>query len=343
MTGATTIFAANGPQIATFPMAVQALTGNVTRSLEYNPAGNGGNGSFWALNFGGSLVEFDLNGVVLTSFPVTTNNPAWSGYGLAMNLQTGMLWVNSSPAGSATALAAVAEIDPATGIFTGRRFNPAGRIGAAPSPWVNATQGGLTQVQGRTGPSHGPAATPPFSELGVLTQGTPDYIACHRLDLYSNFDSALETRIELSLNNGPFLTTPQSFGAGSLVSLRYNTPAANPGSPIITLANINPTAGTPAGALFGIPEYTILNDLFSVPTAVGSGVLALTIGDGFNLNGLVAQNLIILPPATQPLAPTFPFPLPSLLGPGTELTIQGLYLTTSGTPIATNRLVLTEL
>lgn len=340
VTGFHTILAANGPQIVNFPFLVGFAP--FPRALEYNPNGNGGNGSFWVANFGSTLYEVDLNGTILNQFPVTTNTPAWSAYGLAMNLKTGMLWVNSSPAGSATALAAIAEIDPSTGVFTGRRFNPPGTLGAGTSPWVYAAQGGLSYIEGRTGPTYGPATTPPFSELVALTQGTPDYFSVHRLDLYGNFDSALETRLEASVNNSPYTMLPQSFGPGSLVSFQYMTPAGNPGSPVICIGNISP-APSPLGSMLGIPEYTILNNVFSTPTAISAGVTAATVGDGFGLMGLAAPDLIFLPPATQPLLPTPGILFPSLGGPGTVVSFQALYLAPTGQTVATNRLVLTEI
>src|SRR5262245_36572411 len=89
VTGAQTVMSANGPQACTFPLAVQGLTAGIVRALEYNPNGNGGNGSFWMCNFGSPLVEITLTGAILSNFPVSTNPvPQWSGYGLAMNLAT---------------------------------------------------------------------------------------------------------------------------------------------------------------------------------------------------------------------------------------------------------------
>jgi hypothetical protein len=339
-TGTVFVMANNGPQPATFPMPVQALTGGITRALEYNPAGNGGNGSFWTCNFGGPLVEFDLSGGVLSTFAVTTNPaPQWSAYGLAMNMQTGMLWCNSSPAGVAGAtIGAIVEIDPATGLFTGRSFLPSGSLTAA--PWIYAAQGGLCYVEGRTGPTYGPAASPPFSELCALTQGTPDYFELFRLDLESGFPSELETRLEASINGGAFTSADQSFAVGNTLSLQYNTPAANPGSPAITLANIG--VGAPAGNTGSIAELTILSSI-STPTALGSGVLPLTIGDGFLLGGILAPDFLLLAGVTQPTIPSPALPLPSLGGTGTQLTIQGAYISPTNSLVATNKLTITEL
>ncbi len=342
-TGAQTVMAANGPQTCTFPLAAQALTAGITRALEYDPTGNGGNGSFWACNFGGPLVQFSLAGTLLTSFPATTNAPAWSAYGLALNLQTGMLWVNSSPAGSATVVAQVAELNPATGVFTGRKIRPVGTSGAASSPWVYAAQGGLCYIQGRIGPTHGPAVMPPYSELGVFVQGTPDYFAFHRLDMHSGFPSDQETTLQVSLGGAPFSSANANFSAGTTLSIQYATPLSNPGSPALLLANIGPPAtAIPNGNTFNVPEFLILGNL-SMPSAAGSGVIALTLGDGFLLGGLAAPDFLISVMVTQPSVPTPALPLPSFGGPLTELTLQALYLTPSASLIATNFITLTEL
>jgi hypothetical protein len=342
-TGAQTVMAANGPQTCSFPLAVQALTGGITRALEYDPNGNGGNGSFWSCNFAGPLVQFSLAGTLLTSFPSTTNAPAWSAYGLALNLQTNKLWVNSSPAGSATVVASVAELDPATGIFTGRKIRPVGTSGAGTSPWVYAAQGGLCYIQGRVGPSYAPANTPPYSELGVFVQGTPDYLAFHRLDLYAGFSSELESSLQISLNGAPFSSANATFSAGTTFSLQYATPASNPGSPALLLANIgSPGTPIPNGNTFNLPEFLSLGNL-STPNALSAGVFALTLGDGFLLGGLAAPEFLIASPVTQPSIPSPALPLPSFGGPLTELTFQALYLTPTAQLIATNFITLTEL
>lgn len=341
VTGPTTVMAANGPQLATFPITAPLTSvGNNIRALEYDPNGNGGNGSFWTANFGSALVQFDVSGIVMNAFPVTTNPaPQWSAYGLAMNLQNGMLWVNSSPAGSATVLADVAELDPATGLFTGRRFKPAATL--TTGPFIFAAQGGMCYVQGRSGPTYGPAANPPYSELAVLSQGTPDSIAVHRLDLEFGFPSEIETRIEASVNGAAFSSANQTYVGLDLLSFQYNTPAGNPGSFALCVANLAVPGPGVLGNTFNIAEFRLLNSI-SVPTAAGAGIGALTVGDGFGANGLLAPNFLIMAPFTTPSAPSVPFNMPPVLS-GTELTLQAIYLSTNFNVVATNILKLTEL
>jgi hypothetical protein len=339
VTGGQTVMSANGPQLCTFPLAVQGLTGGITRALEYNPAGNSGNGSFWACNFGGSLVEMSLTGTLLTNFLVTTNPaPQWSAYGLAWNLQTGMLWVNSAPAGSATVVALIAEIDPATGVFTGRKITPTGTSGAGTSPWVYAAQGGLCYIQGRVGPTHGPAIVPPYSELGVLTQGTPDYFEFLRLDLESGFTSGQETALQTSKNGAAFSGgATNTFIPGDTISIQYSAPP--PGGPALLLANVGPAS--PSGNTANIAEFYILSNL-SFPTAGGAGFTAFTLGDGFGFNGLLAPNLLIMSPLTSPTVPTPTLALPNLGGAGVVLSLQAAYLSANFNPTATNLIRFTQ-
>lgn len=338
ITGAHPVMATNGPQLVTFPFnAANISVGGTSRALAYNPGGDGGNGSFWVANFGSSLVEIGLNGTVLNTFVVGTNlPPQWSAYGLAFNLQTGMLWVNSAPAGSATVLPSIAEIDPATGIFTGRQFAVAGNL--TTGPWIHAAQGGLCYIEGRVGPNHQPANSPPFSELGALAQGTPDYLVCHRLDLAPGYDSALEARLEASVNGAAFTTADQTFTATDTLSFQYvQSPMAAP-SPAICLANVG--VGLPLGDTLNVAEYYCLSN-FSNPVAAGVGALAVTLGDGFALGGLLAPDVPIVTGGTQPTLPSIPLAVGTLGGPGTELTLQAVFISDVGSLVATNRLKLT--
>lgn len=338
ITGPHVVMANNGAQLVTFPfLGGNALVGAISRAIAYDPGGNFGNGSFWIANFGSALVEVDLNGGVLRNYPVGTNPaPQWSAYGLALNLRTGMLWVNSAPAGSATVLPKIAELDPTTGLFTGRSFDVAGSL--TTGPWIHAAQGGLCYVEGRVGPSYQPANSPPFSELCALAQGTPDYLVCHRLDLDAAYDSSLEARLEASVAAGPFTTANQTFTASDTLSFQYvQSPLALP-SAAVCIVNIG--VGAPLGDTLNVAEFYQLSNL-SNPTSVGSGVLAVTLGDGFALGGLLAPDVLLLTGGTQPTIPTTPLPVGSLGGPGTELTLQAVFLSDIFTLVATNRLKLT--
>jgi hypothetical protein len=337
VTGPQLVMATNGPQPCTFPLAVQALTGGITRALEYDPNGNGGNGSFWACNFGGSLVQTSLTGAVLSSFAVTTNPaPQWSAYGLAMNLQTGMLWINSAPAGSATLLALIAEVNPATGVFTGRKITPTGTLGTG--TWIYAAQGGLCYIQGRAGPTHAPALFPPYSELGVLTQGTPDYFEFLRLDLELGFTSGQETQLQTSKNGAPFSgAATNTFALGDTIAFQYAS--TSPASPAVLIANVG--AAVPAGNTANVAELYILSNV-SIPSAGGAGVVPITLGDGFGLGGLLGPDLLVMSPLTSPAAPTPAFAIPNLGGPGAVLSLQAAYLSSNFTPTATNWIRFTQ-
>lgn len=340
VTGAQTVMATNGPQTCTFPLAVQGGTGTITRALEYNPNGNAGNGSFWAGDFSAYLVEFSLAGMAIAALSLS-NSPPTQPYGLAMNLGNGMLWLNGS--GFPGTIRDIAELDPANGIFTGRRFRPAGTTGTGSSPWVYGAQGGLCYVQGRSGPTFGPAAAPPYSELAALTQGTPDHYALYRLDLELGFPSELETKVEVSLNAGTFSSATATWTAGTTLSIRYNTPIANPGSGALLLANVGaPATPIPAGNTVNVAELLILNNL-STSAALASGVTAVTLGDAFALGGLLAPDVLIISPFTQPPLPSPPVALPTLGGPGTQLSLQAIYFSYAFNPVATNFVVLTEM
>ena len=298
-----TVMAANGPQVAgPFPIAPPApLT--IVRSLAFNPAGNGGNGSFWTADFGSALYEFDLAGNVLTTH---LNTSQWSFYGLAYDPIRGMLWGNSSPnAGD------LVEIDPATGTPTGNRIR---------RTISNATQGGCCFYQ-RPGGN-------PYSELLVLDQGAPDTLTGYRLDLYDPVASGGrghwdEVRLQTDVNGAGFGVTDRLFTDGDTLAWSYGArPLALglPNLPALMLLVIGPQANVFANSV-GIPGFVIPNS-FSVPGSMGT---TFTIGDGFGLNGLIAQNLgPIGPNTTAAAAQSFVWPPAGPLLPGDSIRLQAL-------------------
>lgn len=107
------------------------------RALAFDPDGDGGHGSIWVANFESALIEVDLSGNLLNSFP----NGGYSLFGLAMDfLGDGNLWGHDSGG-------VVIKIDKTTGaIIPGS--------GWVAGPWGNSTtisQGGLSNVHDGAG------------------------------------------------------------------------------------------------------------------------------------------------------------------------------------------------
>ena len=119
------------------------------RALAHDPTGDGGNGSFWTASFASPLIEADMNGALLNTFPSVA-----SLYGLSYDDTDGNLWGHD-------ALGAVIKIDTTTGALM-----PG--FGWTAGPWTAlAAQGGLSG----------------FTELGgnlaAICQGTPDELGVY--------------------------------------------------------------------------------------------------------------------------------------------------------------------
>jgi hypothetical protein len=115
--------------------ATQIVTGSspvsTWRALAHDPTLASGAGGFWVASFGSALIAVDMTGNLLEQFPNLDN---WSISGLAFDAFTGNVWAATGPAPSQ-----IAEIDTATGRFTGRAF-----LGG---------EGGLSEVPGGAGGS----------------------------------------------------------------------------------------------------------------------------------------------------------------------------------------------
>ena len=69
-------------------------SGNTWHALAHDPTGDGGNGSLWTASYvGGPLVEVDLSGQLLNSYPADN----WNLYGLAYDHSDGNLWGHAYP------------------------------------------------------------------------------------------------------------------------------------------------------------------------------------------------------------------------------------------------------
>ena len=60
------------------------------RALGYDPAGDGGNGSFWVQSFGSAMAEVSMTGALLTSYP----NNGTNAYGFAFEDIDSNVWVH---------------------------------------------------------------------------------------------------------------------------------------------------------------------------------------------------------------------------------------------------------
>lgn len=247
-----TIKAKNGNQTITAnPIVIGTGGPTVYRGLAYDPDGNGGKGSLWTGNFGNDLIEFDLSGTVLRRYAATTNSPAWSIYGLAWDPGRKTLWCNSAPNQGP-----LAEIDPATGKFTGQTVNRA-QPGTA--------QGGLCAV---------PDANGGLSLIG-LDQGAPDAITSYRVHRTGTFDGWTEARMTNAVSPGAlndlgpkiFVQTPQNIQFGYDLS----GDATLTGRPGLLFINAGPGAQGEGRT----PTFTELVAKWPLSTPPDAGVILL--------------------------------------------------------------------
>ncbi|MBK8101296.1 MAG: hypothetical protein IPK26_29795 [Planctomycetes bacterium] len=209
----TQIRARNGLRSFTPPIAGAALTalGGVVRGLCWDPDANGGNGAFFGVNGQGPIVEFDVQGNVLSTHaaPAGAN---WHGSGLALDPITGNLWLN----GDATS-ADLVEISRATWTATGRRIANALRDGVP---------GGLSAASTTQG-HHEPWGM--AFGLIALTQaagllGDPDHVHIHRIHLLPGRLGTDEVVLQNAVGNRPLDTTTKVYAGGATLALRMNDP-----------------------------------------------------------------------------------------------------------------------
>jgi hypothetical protein len=228
-----TIVAANGPQTVNTPVTTPAT--NLWRGLAFDRNGNGGNGSLFTGNFGTAIWETDLNGVVLNTFPLPLAPNTWSTYGLELDPSGQTIWVNSVPnAGDVMEF----QIDRTNQqlIPTGRKFRPLATV----------VQGGLCVIPGGVdGRNCG-------YDLAVLTQGTPDTVTYHRLDLWTNFSSATaEWSLVTGIDNGARNINNKSFSIATNSSIEFEV-LAPLGTQSVMFLEFGSLTARPVGPVFGV-------------------------------------------------------------------------------------------
>ena len=119
----TQVQANNGAQTIVNPIAGPGLlTIGTFRAVEFDRAGNGGNGSLFVGNTGAAdpILEIDLAGNVLNTF---ANNATWTCSGLALDLVTNNLWCNTGPPDANGDFCTILELDRSNNLVpTGNQF-----------------------------------------------------------------------------------------------------------------------------------------------------------------------------------------------------------------------------
>ncbi len=171
---ATRVLASKGLQtLASNPITGPGLAAvnGTYRAIAYNPAGNGGFGSFFVASVASDIVEIDLQGAILKRYSV----PTLYAFGLARDAMTGRLWINGlSPDGP------LVEFDPQTGSLTGVTLERES-LGFQP--------GGLCVVAGGLdGRNQG-------SDLAMLRTGGRGAVVGYRLHLWNGVDGTNEVSL----------------------------------------------------------------------------------------------------------------------------------------------------
>lgn len=172
-----------------------ASVGGTHRAIAFNFYGNGGAGSFFVGNFGGSIYEIDAAGNVLYTFP-NTSAAIWSAYGLAIDDKgdgdetNDTLWINSAPNAGNLVEYSIDRVN--------QQLNPTGLEIERNQP--GTAQGGLTLVPGGLdGRNCG------FDLLGV-DQGTPDAMTGYRVVQWDGLDPATEAQLLVGVDGGTLST-----------------------------------------------------------------------------------------------------------------------------------------
>ncbi|MBK8098041.1 MAG: hypothetical protein IPK26_13090 [Planctomycetes bacterium] len=260
----TQVQALNGPRTFSPPIAGAALTalGGVVRGLCWDRAANGGNGAFYGINGTGPLVQFDVQGNVLSTHPAPPG-VNWQGFGLALDPVTGNLWVNGD-----ALTGELLEIQRPSFTATGRRIavSPAGAPGGL---------SGASNVQNHHEP------WPTSFVLAALTQSTglpgdSDRVSLHRVHLLPNRRGWDEIVLQNAVDGRPLDTATKSYGAGSTLDVRLADPTGTrTGQPAWLFWNVLGAARTDSYTPLGLIlpgagtmwEHRTLNQISTTPSS----------------------------------------------------------------------------
>jgi hypothetical protein len=236
------LVSSRGPQAIVQPIAGAALAAlGTVRALAFDPNGNNGNGSLLVGNFSAAIVECDLNGAILQTWP---NTAGWSAYGLAVDPVTGNAWVNALGQDLR-----VAELDRSTMLPTGNGFAQV-EPGAAP--------GGLSLASLTAGHHEPWSCTAAFAHV---SQAVPDRLAINRVHLWPNVVGFAEPTLRIGTNGSSPVAGNVPFRAGDTLDLLVIAPGGvGNGAPVWTIIDFYLDASRDA--------YTNFSALFP-----GAGIL----------------------------------------------------------------------
>ncbi|MFK7742131.1 MAG: hypothetical protein AB8H80_17580 [Planctomycetota bacterium] len=267
------------------------------RAIAYDMAGNGGDGSIFVGDFGADIQEIALDGTVINTY---LNNDGWSAYGLALDKDSGTMWMNSAPASG--------QIKEYTIDRANSAMIPTGRVIDRVAP--ASTQGGLDWVDGGLdGRNCG-------SDLLGVDQSGPDFVNGYRVELWDGYDQTMEPELVISVDNGPVSTgTLEVFGSASTLEIDVT---GTPGLPYLLFADVAGEPARPRGAVAGFRSaweltYPRPNSVFvggfttGAPSQIAASVLtSAPAGQQIQWQGIaIDPNLAALPCGIQlPLVAT---------------------------------------
>jgi hypothetical protein len=259
-----------GPNGMLVPIQVHStgVPGTV-RALARDPQ----SGTFFTADFGGPIYEFDLQLGVIRTLP----NPGLAIYGMSYDFVSRTLWVWSQNSGSsATNLNRATELDPATGLPTGREFE-----GLDVTPGIQHVAGGMDIYPDPNNPG---ALT-----MVALHQGTPDVIVSYDLRPHVPAPTSYCTSKTSSLGCVPTTTTSQpgtapEAGGDDYQVLVLNVDAQRNG---LIFHGVNgPHAGPFQGGFMCVRAPVQRSQVMNSGGVFNTcgGVLAQTINDPFGLD-----------------------------------------------------------
>ena len=247
------IIAKNGKQTLTNnPIAGAGLSAlGSYRAVAFNPAGNGGKGSFFVGNSGTSrpILEIDLTGAILNNFP----NLGWDCGGLVHDPRTGNLWCMVAPG-----TPDIIELD------INAKLKPTGNKFSQPS-------GSTVFMGGMDGISGGDPNTykSDFDIVVLQRLNGNDRLSYHRIHLHAGLLGTKEAFLEGSVNTA----TVSRGNLGAIGPIKSNDILRwriNPGQsksnnfPAITLVSAGPDASKDGISFF--PELRVMTP-FSIPAS----------------------------------------------------------------------------